>query len=469
MGTCIVRGVTIVDTRDGTLTPGMAVAVAGGRIAKIAPADAVEEGGSAQVIDAHGKFAVPGYLDMHGHPLDSTDPQGALALMLASGITGFRQMSGSPDLLRSRREGTLPVPAAAPELLAMPGMILLPLNAGSPADAVAEVRRQKEMGADFIKVISVRPDAFFAALEEATRLGLPVAGHLTPNIDAAEASRAGMRAIEHLGPQDTILIGCSTDEAALRAAIAQAPPFVPPIAGGPRAADMNEDVIANPVMVVPAAGFSRMRRVIDTFSEDKCREVAATFAANGTWQVPTLIRIRTMNFGDDPAYRADPNLRYVPGARRQMWDYLAQRFAAHIAPPVRQTLAELFALQLRVLKLLAEGGVRMAAGSDSGSNGQWDIAGFALHQEFDLLEQAGLSPLRILQMATLDAAALVGREASLGRVAEGKNADLVLLDGDPTASAQNLHAIWGVVRGGTYHARDDLAAMKEGVAAAVAA
>jgi imidazolonepropionase-like amidohydrolase len=96
-------------------------------------------------------------------------------------------------------------------------------------------------------------------------------------------------------------------------------------------------------------------------------------------------------------------------------------------------------------------------------------AGFALHQDFDLLAEAGLSPLRILQMATCDAAALVGREATLGSVEEGKNADLVLLDGDPTASAENLHAICGVVRAGTYYAREDLTAMKEGVAAAVAA
>jgi imidazolonepropionase-like amidohydrolase len=121
----------------------------------------------------------------------------------------------------------------------------------------------------------------------------------------------------------------------------------------------------------------------------------------------------------------------------------------------------MFALQLRLTKLFAESGVKMLAGSDSGSNAKWDIAGFALHQEFDLLEGAGISPLQVLQMTTCNAAEFLGREATLGSVERGKSADLVLLDANPLASIQNLHKVHAVVRGGAFHSNGALAQMKE--------
>jgi hypothetical protein len=73
-----------------------------------------------------GKFVVPGYNDMHSHALNLADPSGSSALMLAEGITGFRQMSGSPALLKKRREDALPIGPAAPALLEAPGTILTP-------------------------------------------------------------------------------------------------------------------------------------------------------------------------------------------------------------------------------------------------------------------------------------------------------------------------------------------------------
>ena len=68
---------------------------------------------------------------MHAHPLNDKHPAGALELMLANGITGFRQMAGSPQLLSERQAGTLPLPADSPAVLALPGALLTPLNAGT--------------------------------------------------------------------------------------------------------------------------------------------------------------------------------------------------------------------------------------------------------------------------------------------------------------------------------------------------
>jgi imidazolonepropionase-like amidohydrolase len=79
------------------------------------------------------------------------------------------------------------------------------------------------------------------------------------------------------------------------------------------------------------------------------------------------------------------------------------------------------------------------------------VPGHSLHQEFDELARAGLSPLRILQTVTLDAAEFLGRDGTLGTVEEGKQADLVLLDANPVDDVAALHGIAGVVRAGRYH------------------
>ena len=102
----------------------------------------------------------------------------------------------------------------------------------------------------------------------------------------------------------------------------------------------------------------------------------------------------------------------------------------------------------------------MLAGSDS-LGSVWEIAGQSLHQEFDLLAQAGISPLKVLQMTTLDGAEFYGRQATAGSVEAGKDANLVLLDLNSIESVQNLHEINAVIRGGVYYSRDDLSSLRK--------
>ena len=457
----ILENVTIVNTRDGSLAPGMAILIDAGKISKIGPAGSLAAAGAAKSIDGSGKFVVPGYLDMHAHPLNATDPAGSLMLTLANGITGVRQMSGTPTQLADRRAGK-PLPTVdAPEILVMPGDLLAGPNISTAAVAVAEIRKQKAEGADFIKAVDGSPDPYLAAIAEATRQNLPFCGHLPPAVDVRTASDAGMHSIEHMGPRDSLLLGCSSDEAALRKSIAENPLQSPPITG-PLPANAIARTIANPTLQVAPSEVARYQRVIDTYSDSKAQSLAARFAKNRTWQVPTLIRIRTMEIADDPIYSNDPNLRYVPKPNVQLWQELTQEFTTTIPAASRETLKQLFAFQMKLLRPLKQAGVKMLAGSDFG--GGWVIAGFGLHQEFDLLAQAGLSPLEILQMTTIDGAEFLGRESTMGTVEAGKDANLVLLDANPIESVQSLHKISAVVRGGKMYSAGTLDALKKAVA-----
>jgi imidazolonepropionase-like amidohydrolase len=454
-------GVTIVDTHDGKLTVGMSILMDKGRIVNITPTKEVTRDPLVSTIDATGKFVVPGFNNMHMHVIDQENSSSVLAIMLADGVTGFRQMTGSPEFLEERREGTLPIGKDAPALLAMPGSLLTPFDAGSTDRVIAEIREQKQQGADFIKVGLVSPDVFFAAIAEGKRVGLPVLGHLQEGVDAAQASRAGFRSIEHLGPGDSIWIGCSTEEAVLLADAAQhplmkAPPVrVPGFLQKMLMKHLQKRLI-NPAAFDDAAYTVRLQHAFDTYSGTKCRALAAVFVANQTWNVPTLVRLRTQELADSPEYLSDPAMPYIPVASLKAWREVTDKF--HKLPPaMHATDREAYQRQLALTKLFDDAGVRMMVGTDGGGQ----VPGQSIHQEFDELAKAGLSPLKILQMTTLNPAEFLGRRTTMGSIEVGKNADIVLLDRNPVEGVQNLHDISGVVRGGFYYSHADLDALRE--------
>ena len=459
----LVRGVTVVDTRDGSLTPNSDINIAGGAITAITPTDpALHTDPSLRVVDAPGAFVVPGYLDMHAHPLGGKDPRGALELMLAHGVTGFRQMSGSETLLEQRRTGTLPLPDDSPALLAMPGALLTPLNAGTAADAIAAIRHQESAGADFIKVGLVTPEVFFPAQAEAKRLGIPIVGHLPAGIDVAAASRGGMKSIEHLGPGATLLAACSAEQDELSAAIAKLPaPSLPSIKFPFMDRILNavlRNIVVNPINRSKPASIDILQRAIDTFDEQKAADLAAHFVTDGTWQSPTLIRVRTQELCDAPEYSGDPDLVYMDPATVKVWQKAARTFGK-FSSSAKGTFRSAYDLQLRLIKIFADEGVPILTGSDA-VGAAWVIPGSSLHREFDELATAGLDPLSVLQTTTLRGAEYLGTTATMGTVAVGKNADLVLLTANPVNDVANLHNIIGVVRGGRHYGKAELDQLK---------
>ena len=475
----VIRNVTVVNTRDGSLASRMAVVVDGGKITKVAPIEYVRTVGTAQDIDGTGKYVVPGFLDMHTHLFNASDTELPLLeqLFIANGITGIREMGGSPALVQRAAQFNADRAASkfdAPEILQIPGRIIgfpaalafLVPDAGAPVaastSAVAagqEIQAQKAYGAGFIKTVAANRDAMLAILAEAKNQGLGVAGHLNPSVSARDASNAGWRAIEHLGGASTpALLDCSTDENSIRTTL---------INGNGVSSPPNP-----PVLTANAPSAPLFQRVFDTYDAGKCQTLAQTFAKNETWHVPTLIRNRTTRFVDDPLYRTDPNLIYVSKTSRAAWEAAAQRQLATFPASAIATYHQFFGLELSLTKLMKQNGVKMLAGSDTSIHpilsATWVIPGVSLHQEFALLASAGLSPLDILQMTTLNGAQFLNREATMGTVDEGKNADLVLLDANPIESAANLDKISAVFLKGKYFSTAALAKLKSDVATAYA-
>jgi len=407
-GGTVLRNATVVNTRDGSLAAGMNVHVEGGKIRRVTTQPLHATGG-AQAIDASGKYIVPGYLDMHAHAVDSADRDPPYwPLMIASGITGFREESDSP----------------------------------------ANVERGKVLNQDSAAGRVLAPEAIFHGGE----------AHLNPAISARDASNAGAPSFDHLGAGWGLLMDCSSEEQTLRAAALAGslkPPFPPTFVTNPRAYDGAQNA-------------PYYQRILDTYDEAKCIELSKVFAKNGTWQTLTLIRLRTQVYGNDPQYRDDPDLAYIAKSTRAIWQQVGDQFDKLPASAVT-TLRQFYELQKRVSRLMKQNGVKMMTGSDfSGDMSIWLVPGISLHQEFRELASAGFSPLEVLQMATRDPAEFLGRQSSLGSVEEGKDADLVVLDANPVADVANLDRIRAVVLKGRYLSSAALDKMKADAAAAIA-
>lgn len=452
----VIRNVNVVDTRSGTVRPAMAVALEGDTIRKVVHDADVRVASGVTVIDGSDRYLIPGLLDMHVHSLAAgANASAHWRLHVANGVTGVRQMAGSTGLLSLAQEVNAAAAAGqltAPEILQTPGDIFT--GPYTPDQAKAQVLAQKQQGASFLKVVSGSRDAVLAVLAEGKAQGLRVAGHIPLAMRFDDAAEAGWGSIEHVGAGLGMGLDCSSDETAVRQALL----------GGQGAAPVNSPLAILSPMIFRALDAPFYRRVTQTFDASKCAAIARKQAALGTWHVPTLVRLRGMDFSDEALYAQDPHLKYVDKATRALWLQLAAQFTATVPADAAQSFRDYYGTYKAVLKILQEQGVQMMTGSDVG--GIWVIPGFGLHEEFKQLAAAGLSPTTVLQMATINPARFLGREARMGTVEEGKRADLVLLRANPLQDVSHLGTIASVFLRGRHLDSVALEKMKADVAAA---
>lgn len=187
-------------------------------------------------------------------------------------------------------------------------------------------------------------------------------------------------------------------------------------------------------------------------SSGRARDQAATFVENGTWQCPTLVRLRGKYLADDVVYRNDPWLNTMTAEARDKYLSTVDEFAA-LPADTRATFRRCYERTVETVGIWHQAGVPLLAGTD----GAGRVPGNSLQLEFRELARAGLSPLEVLRSTTTSPARYLGRTSRMGRIAAGMDADLVLLDADPLESVDNLASISLVVRGGHPFTASELA------------
>lgn len=443
-----IDNVTVIDPVDGSRRAGQSIVVQGGRIADVMPTSSAPVESSFRIVDGAGRFAVPGYNDMHTHVLQSPTTELGFALMLAQGVTGIRQMEGSNELLRNRAENRLGLNETAPRLLQMPGALLLPFNANSVDDARAEIARQWDQGADFIKMVLTDSAVFFAAIDAAHEKGLRIAGHLPPPVHIDAAAEAGLDSIEHLGTGSSVFLTLSTRADELWAQTPTTLPFPTWAAGIPFAGwafdtFLKKNFLGPATSTTDAAQLALLKQAFATYSEGRAADLAGTFVENQTWNTPTMANIRSKYVLDDPEFLDDPWVEQLPEKEKEEHFAAVESFSATPSADL-EILHEYYERILQTVGIWAEEGAPIMTGTDG--NGRGVGNSFAI--EFRELGRAGLTPLQVLQATTSQPARYLGRSDRMGRIAAGMDADLLLLDADPLASIEGLSSVSLVVRDG---------------------
>jgi imidazolonepropionase-like amidohydrolase len=329
---------------------------------------------------------------------------------------------------------------------------------GDAAEARAAVRALQARGVDFIKVqAKLSPEAYRAVADEARRRGISFAGHVPESLSAGEASDAGQRSLEHLSPalpgDAGILLACSSREAELRRELAE-------LSQAEQKPDAKREELR-------ARARGLQTGMLDSYDAAKCQALAAKLARNRTWVVPTLIWSQSFRPLGPEDLGQDVPLQYVPAATRQRWETLRKVYIESAGPEAFALNRRLAEQSLALAGALNKAQVPLLAGTDSFDG--FDISGFSLHQEMELLVKAGLKPWEALRAATLGPARFLGAEGGMGTVEVGKVANLVLLSADPTQDIRNTRQIRGVVLGGRYLDRVQLDRMLAAVEAAAKA
>ncbi|HEV8149809.1 MAG TPA: hypothetical protein VGP61_06450, partial [Gemmatimonadales bacterium] len=342
--------VTVIDVEAGRALPGMTVVVSDRRIIAVSNQGFQPPQGS-RIIDASGKYLIPGLWDMHVHAAFPGIDAQFLPLLVANGVTGVREMFSRMDWVDSSRARVARGAFPGPRIVASGHILdgIPPIWPGSVGVSNADEARRAvdslaKAGADFIKVYSrLSREAFFAAGREARAKGLPFAGHVPSLVRASEASDSGQQSIEHL---TGVLTGCESLEDQQLGEVAAA--------------------VASPKGWDSAGALSRARnrQWQASYSPERCRGLARTFVKNGTWMVPTIAVLHSTAYLDDSTLARDPRLKYIPGPFKQGWNPKADFRFRMLTARDWAGRKLYYAKLLEIVTLLHQEGVRFLAGTD---------------------------------------------------------------------------------------------------------
>ncbi len=401
------------------------IEIHGDRIARIHGGHQAAVPDDAEVLDVHGAYVLPGFVDAHGHlgtpshaPAGAlTDPEYVLKLWLAHGVTTVRDVGAvmGLDWTVEHRERAAAGEISAPRLRVH---AMFPPATASADEARAWVKAVRRKGADGVKFRGARAEPFAAAMEEAQRLGMKTSYHHAQlsvvQTNVLDSARLGLDSMEHW---------YGLPEAMFEDRVIQDYPL-----------DYN---YANEQ---------------DRFGEAGRLWLQAAAPGSDTWN-NTIAELVDLDFTLSPTFTIYEANRDLMRARNADWmddyvpPYMARAFEAN--PDIHGsyffdwTTAHEIAWKQNYQRWMAfvndykNAGGRVVAGSDAGFI--YKVYGFAYIRELELLQEAGFHPLEVVKAATLDGAELLGLDREIGTVEIGKKADLVIVDENPLANFKLLY------------------------------
>jgi imidazolonepropionase-like amidohydrolase len=382
------------DSERGVVRPRTTIVVRGDRIVAVGPVDSVPVPAGARVVDAAGRTVVPGLWDMHGHQQLASQTGGAL-LQLAAGLTTVRDLAADIDVATSQRDRAADGRIVAPRLV-LAGFMEGPGRWAGPSEVI--VRTEDEARAWVARYDSLG--------YRQIKLYNLVHPDLIPTI-AAEARRRGLRLSGHVPRGLTV----------------------------PAAVQLGFDEINHGAFL-----FSTFHQ--DSLYLPTMRPYSAVAAAvaphvdvDGAAMTAMIELFRARGTVIDGTFA--------------LWLSGSAVGAAVSGGAASADAARADANYLRLIRRLHDAGVTMVPGTDAGAA--------AYVPELEVYARAGIPAARVLQMATLVPARVMGDDREYGSVAPGKVADLVIVDGRPAERIGDLRRTTHVMRAGRLY---DAAALR---------
>lgn len=435
--TLVVRGGQYFDSNSGTLKTLGAIVISGDRIQRVvAPDEDFSAPRDARVVDAAGKFVLPGLIDGHAHvghvqEVAGVKAEETLPLYLAAGVTALRDVGDTVEVQSRVGEFIAQHPERAPLLFrgsplfdkAPPYHVPISIPITEPSQVAPFVER--------LAAADVRTFKIYVGMDRA--IGSEI---------IREAHRHGRRVTAHLrkyAPLDAIEDGIDSIEHIESVFDFVTPPEVPYW-------PLRDERTHMAAMAVASLRRRILEEQVKTdFSSARARELIAALAKHRVAVDPTLVVYRNwMLLSDDPAVRSHPDLKYLPARLTRYWNSTAA--GAGASPDTFELRQRQFAKLQELTGELHRAGVELLAGTDSPVH--FIPPGFSLHHELQLLVESGLSPAAALTAATRNNARALDRAADLGSIENGKIANLVLLDADPLNDIRNTRRIALVIRSG---------------------
>lgn len=410
-GALLIRNARLFDPVSLSVRPGSSVLIRGERIVRVGPDAEVEAPADAELLDAAGRFLMPGLWDVHQH---FSNVDGVFDLI--AGVTSARDMANDnePMLARVKRfdAGT----ELGPRVL-LAGIIegIGPLagptdvKVDTPEKARAAVDWYADRGYVQVKIYSSFSPALVATVaDRAHERGLRVSGHVPAFTYARAFVEAGADEIQHL---NFILLNFFANEV--------------------------KDTRTRDRYTVLAEKLAQFN--FDDGRKAEFSEFVTFLRQHQTVLDPTMVVLEGL-FSGEPA-RAAPALR--PVVQRFPTVVKRRQLSGAVAVPAgKQGLyAQALPGLLRMLKRLHDGGVTIMPGSDG-------FSGYSLHRELELYARAGIANAEVLRIATLTPARVLGVEKDRGTITAGKLADMILVDGDPLADMGDIRRVHRTIKGG---------------------
>ena len=406
---------------DGTGAPArndQTLLIRDGAIVAIGDARSVTVPASAQVIDLTGKSVIPGLVMVHEHLFYPTGPgvyanlaESFTRLYLAGGVTSMRtggNMNGFADfgIKRDIDAGRKPGPwldATAPYLEG-PGLGLDQVHELTGAD---DARRMVSFWADagatsFKSYMHITRAELSAAIEEAHRRGLKVTGHLC-SVTYREAAALGIDDLEHG-------FFASTD-------------FV---------ADKKPDECPS-----QSAGQASLAAVDP--NGEAVRSLIAELVRRHVALTSTLTIFETFV----PGRPLPPGLDVLEPQLRTQFEQRHATVARSTSSPYAALYPKAAAMELAFARA---GGLLLVGTDPTGGGGV--IPGYSNQRALELLVESGFTPLEAIRIGTLNGAMYLGRADRVGSIALGKQADLVVIAGDPSSRIADLRNVQLVFKQG---------------------